>query len=644
MLGRFALRCRAAASPARRFAASSEQRATLLATQDEVNTRLAARRVMRLMASFARQRTLRPLTRTLRDFADRSSRFRASTLHGAVEHRLSWAFGRVRPALDDFLRREGFDADDALLEHVATAPWAESFRGDAARPPEAFDPRCPRPPAAEELSALTLGFAACLPPRRTAEASPMRARRRRSKRRRDAAAADGGARPPRFPKAAARAALAPVVEAVGGGSAAAAVAAAAGPPAAAEAAVERAAGELGCGVAAVLEAVADAERVAALAAATCPPIARQKLEAALARERGGAAQCVAALGVHAALGAGDLLLELWRERPAPVDAEAAAERVDDLAAAEAALRAAAEDWASLEAAGVDALVKLRPHFLQADARRRGLRSLARSAGGAFDEAPGDEAPAAPAKDDDDDASWVGRKNRRAADMPGSIVQLAVAEARGSRLARDDPDARLALRRTVFLDNLPPDASERELAGMLARAGTVARVELFGAAPEDAEFGDGARRRKKKPGERAPYRLRLSVAHRSPTCALVTFDAQSGADAALDQALRVFGVVVRKRACRTRPASDVRSIYIHRLPPNVSERELLDDLGAVLAPDLQLRLWRTDPLDPPDRARLRFKSHDLARLAWRRLEDESPFADNLSWTPTAPLRAAKAASR
>ena len=34
----------------------------------------------------------------------------------------------------------------------------------------------------------------------------------------------------------------------------------------------------------------------------------------------------------------------------------------------------------------------------------------------------------------------------------------------------------------------------------------------------------------------------------------------------------------------------------------------------------------------------------SRDAWRRLEDESPFADNLSWTPTAPLRAAKAASR
>ncbi|KAK7240950.1 hypothetical protein SO694_00055291 [Aureococcus anophagefferens] len=365
MLGRFALRCRAAASPARRFA-SSEQRATLLATQDEVNTRLAARRVMRLMASFARQRTLRPLTRTLRDFADRSSRFRASTLHGAVEHRLSWAFGRVRPALDDFLRREGFDADDALLERVATAPWAESFRGDAARPPEAFDPRCPRPPAAEELSTLTLGFAACLPPRRTAEASPMRARRKRSQRRRDAAAADGGG---------------------------------------------------------------SRRAVAARAAAACPPIARQKLEAALARERGGAAQCVAALGVHAALGAGELLLELWRKRPPP-DRRRGAGRsaTTTLAAAEAALQAAAADWASLENAGVDALVKLRPHFLQADARRRGLRSLARSGGGAFDfdEAPGDEAPAAPARDDDEDASWVGRKNRRAADMPGSIVQLAVA--------------------------------------------------------------------------------------------------------------------------------------------------------------------------------------------------------------------------
>ncbi|KAH8071768.1 hypothetical protein JL721_4276 [Aureococcus anophagefferens] len=557
MLGRFALRCRAAASPARRFA-SSEQRATLLATQDEVNTRLAARRVMRLMASFARQRTLRPLTRTLRDFADRSSRFRASTLHGAVEHRLSWAFGARRRRRLPAPR--GFDADDALLERVATAPWAELPR-DAARPP-GVRPRCPRR-RRQELSALTLGFAACLPPRRTAEASPMRARRKRSKRRRDAAAADGGGSRRGFPS---DAGAAPRRRGRRRRVRRAAVAAAAGPPAAAAAAVERAAGELGCGVAAVLGPSRTQSR--SLRFRGRRPPSRQKLEAALARERGGAAQ-------PAAPGCG----------------------------------------------------------------------RSRSAGGAFDFdfGPGDEAPAAPARDDDDDASWVGRKNRRAADMPGSIVQLAVAEARG---AASRPTTRTRGSRCGGPCSWTTCRRTRRSASSRAcsRARGPSRVELFGAAPEDADSGDGERRRKKKPGERAPYRLRLSVAHRSPTCALVTFDAQSGADAALDQALRVFGVVVRKRACRTRPASDVRSIYIHRLPPNVSERELLDDLGECLAPDLQLRLWRTDPLDPPDRARLRFKSHDLARLAWRRLEDESPFADNLSWTPTAPLRGAKAASR
>ena len=136
-----------------------------------------------------------------------------------------------------------------------------------------------------------------------------------------------------------------------------------------------------------------------------------------------------------------------------------------------------------------------------------------------------------------------------------------------------------------------------------------------------------------------HRLRLSVANRSPTCALVTFSTPEGAEAALDSALRVFGVVVRRRACRTRPATDVKSLYIHKLPPNVTEDKLLAELHAVLAPTLALRVWRTDPVDPPDRARLRFKTHDLARFAWEVLADGSPFAANLSWTATPPLKEA-----
>ena len=281
---------------------------------------------------------------------------------------------------------------------------------------------------------------------------------------------------------------------------------------------------------------------------------------------------------------------------------------------------------------------------------RGLAALHTSAGSSFADAPPEEGtPPAPhvveEEDPEGNEDWVGRKNRRAVDLPGSIVQLAVSEARGhAGAARGDAAAKAALDRTVFFDNLPPDATPDELAGLLVRAGAVDHVELFGGAEPDDDADDAAnnarpRRRAgaKKKGERAPYRLRLSVANRSPTCALVTFSTPEGAEAALDSALRVFGVVVRRRACRTRPATDVKSLYIHKLPPNVTEDKLLAELHAVLAPTLALRVWRTDPVDPPDRARLRFKTHDLARFAWEVLADGSPFAANLSWTATPPLK-------
>jgi hypothetical protein len=115
---------------------------------------------------------------------------------------------------------------------------------------------------------------------------------------------------------------------------------------------------------------------------------------------------------------------------------------------------------------------------------------------------------------------------------------------------------------------------------------------------------------------------------------VTFADEAGARAAAHPALRVFGVVVRKRPCRTTPAADLRSLFVHRLPPALGEDGLAAALGAALGDDLAVRVWRDGGLEAPDRARLRCRTHDLALLAWRRLA-ATEFGPDLSWTPTPP---------
>ena len=83
----------------------------VLQTHRDQLARRAATRVLRAMAGVTRQRTLPTLAQTLRDYADKANnsgarRFRAGSFMAAVERRLQWGFGRTRPLLDEFLRRD----------------------------------------------------------------------------------------------------------------------------------------------------------------------------------------------------------------------------------------------------------------------------------------------------------------------------------------------------------------------------------------------------------------------------------------------------------------------------------------------------------------------------------------------------------
>ena len=106
----------------------------VLQTHRDQLARRAATRVLRAMAGVTRQRTLPTLAQTLRDYADKANnsgarRFRAGSFMAAVERRLQWGFGRTRPLLDEFLRRDDFG--DVRLG--PTAPATRIARGR--RPP-----------------------------------------------------------------------------------------------------------------------------------------------------------------------------------------------------------------------------------------------------------------------------------------------------------------------------------------------------------------------------------------------------------------------------------------------------------------------------------------------------------------------------
>ena len=222
---------------------------------------------------------------------------------------------------------------------------------------------------------------------------------------------------------------------------------------------------------------------------TRPPLARHKLEQSLRRTRGegDCAGAVEALGVHAALGAGRAVVELWRTPRRSRLREDAARRAADVALAEATLARAARDWRAFEAPGVEALLALRPRFVEA--RRR--RELEAALG----------AEAQPPADDDD---RIGPRRRTATEAPGPAVQVAVA-ARSSA-ATATSEARLA----VFVENLPGDATADEVAAAFERAGAVADVELFASAPAAATAATGGRRGAAAADSRAPYKLRLSA--------------------------------------------------------------------------------------------------------------------------------------
>ncbi|CAM9332314.1 unnamed protein product [Chrysoparadoxa australica] len=164
-------------------------------------------------------------------------------------------------------------------------------------------------------------------------------------------------------------------------------------------------------------------------------------------------------------------------------------------------------------------------------------------------------------------------------------------------------------RTVFLDNLPESIQREDIEDALAACGAVADIRLYtpvdaaGKTKSDddsnskeeasasASEGGGAKKGQKKKAGRRRFLIKSAQQTReqnqlaqSFTHAFVSFQDEGGYMRALSAPLRVFGVCIQGRMCKTSPACDMTSLYIKNtwcLPGNDlahKVRELLTDSG------------------------------------------------------------------
>lgn len=559
----------------------------------EAVERAGARRVMRLMARYAQPRSLRAIVATLHDFLARQSSFRHDALSTAVAKHLCWAGPAVLPTLSEFLWAAecvgGDDCDDAMLRDALCTKHPE-------------DPKVPRPQPHCEVTRLTALLACMAPPSgQPNSCCPAGAATRID-------AYDGLER------------LTVAVQAGGARSQLEIFDAVGTTVSNVDRELEHAMRLTGTTTPrSVLATVAGAEAVAARVVATCPPAQRARFEVALtddslmcARRAGLRAvdKAVRALKTHGGLGAADALWS-W---VASADASPLCDKCQRLERkalerTRAIVEDARKDWRAIEDEGIGALLELRSKF-QSSRVRSDLEAAVRADAGAMRAIIGETDH----ESEPQQLPRVGRAPRRKKGKKGSLIQVS--------LDVSCPSVR-GVERRVFIENLPGSIDEATLTEAFARAGTVVKVDVFCPGFREARTAFEDFRT-----TRAPVQL-------SPTCALVEFKERKAAEAATTDSLRIFGLVLDRRPCRTRPARDLQCFYLHNI--TLAEAALSTELSKALGKSCATppRIWRKDPYLPPETARLRFRSHSAAFFAWRRLERHPASGFELSWSEVPP---------
>lgn len=182
-----------------------------------------------------------------------------------------------------------------------------------------------------------------------------------------------------------------------------------------------------------------------------------------------------------------------------------------------------------------------------------------------------------------------------------------------------------LNRMVFIDNLPIDIQESEIWDYFSRCGPISEVEIFNLRPE-VDPGPLNKRQLTELRKRRNPTMRFNDEKwerpRSPVYGLITFANQEACNLALDDSLRIFGMVVRRHAVRTTKASDVSKLYIEGLPPEfeyVVDAEY--ELSQYLKPDIYICLQLGQQMKRrPWSCEIKFPSFESAYVSYHKLKN------------------------
>ena len=146
-------------------------------------------------------------------------------------------------------------------------------------------------------------------------------------------------------------------------------------------------------------------------------------------------------------------------------------------------------------------------------------------------------------------------------------------------------------RVVLVDNLPIDITVEELDRLYSRFGSLESIRIFNQRP-DLDPGPLTKMQQK---ERLNRQIRSVGLHNcrwrrpcSPVHALLTY-VESNAGA-LDEALRIFGMILYRHPARSIPATDLTRLYIENLPATLHNND-----KPVTA--IEVEHWLTQQLDP-----------------------------------------------
>ena len=147
---------------------------------------------------------------------------------------------------------------------------------------------------------------------------------------------------------------------------------------------------------------------------------------------------------------------------------------------------------------------------------------------------------------------------------------------------------LPSQKTVFVDSLPIDINKDEVIELYSRCGDLDSVQIFNQYT-DLDPGPlpqtqiAARQKKQLQSVRTKFRKWQRP--RTPVYAMLTFSDILGSQRALEDSLRIFGIVIRKHPVRSFRSSDMTSLYLEGLPEGQPCIDLEYQLSQQLHPNL-----------------------------------------------------------